>query len=478
MVPKQRICEISPFFEKACNSRFKEGLSGEIRLPEMSPSAFDNFLGWLYNNILYPTTQEFRAAVFSPGFEVLPVNIEGGSPFYDTSQKGPVLPLDDQAPPMPIGGKVPRFSVDYKQNYVEWMGFSFYISQSEDMGMGLHDIRFKGERIIYEIRLQEALAHYAAINPTNANTAYLDSAFGFGSGAVELMPGYDCPTYATYLNTSLPNYESANSLCLFEFEADYPMQRSYYYSNTKNIFFSVRSVYNVGNYDYQMTYEFYMDGSIQIIVRAAGYIFPAYYGNNHDYGFRIRDTLSGSMHDHVLQFKVDFDILGTNNTMQLMTVEATTEQYAWADHPRNTFKLNRHELETEDESQLFWSPNGATQYIIYNKEETNQFGEYRGYRIMPSQNTVHLTTQNSSTLANAANFAKYDIAVSQYKDGEQRSVHPLNDQDIYEPMVDFDAFFDGDSLQQQDLVTWVNLGLHHVPHTGAYTNSRRSPNSI
>ena len=28
-------------------------------------------------------------------------------------------------------------------------------------------------------------------------TAYLDGSFGFGQSAVELMPGYDCPTYAT-----------------------------------------------------------------------------------------------------------------------------------------------------------------------------------------------------------------------------------------------------------------------------------------
>ena len=104
--------------------------------------------------------------------------------------------------------------------------------------------------------------------------------------------------------------------------------------------------------------------------------------------------------------------MGTNNTMELVTVTPTTENYVWADHPRNTMKLVRHELESEDESRLYWSANGATQYRVINKDTPNQFGEYRGYRILPSQGSIHLTMQNSSVLANAANFAKHDIAVS------------------------------------------------------------------
>ena len=98
------------------------------------------------------------------------------------------------------------------------------------------------------------------------------------------MPGYDCPTYATYMNVSWGGYQTENAVCMFEFDADYPIQRHGYSSNTKNIFFVIRTVNTVGNYDYMVSYEFYYDGSIQIVVRAAGYIISDYYGNNHDYG--------------------------------------------------------------------------------------------------------------------------------------------------------------------------------------------------
>ena len=369
------------------------------------------FGGWLYNNIYYATTEDFRAAYAKPGFVKNPPNIDGT--WTHTDQKGPILPLDDEAPPMPVA-KTARFSVDFRQQYVEWMGFSFYISFHEETGMRLHDISFKGERIIYELGMEEALAHYAGIDPVQSGTSYLDSAYGLGY-ADSLFPGYDCPTYATYLNISVVaeyTFKEINAACLFEFDADYSMQRHSTQSNTKNIYFVVRSISTVGNYDYMFSYEFYMDGSIQISVRAAGYIQSAYYAANEDYGYHIHDALSGSMHDHVLNFKADFDILGTANTMELVTVKPVTQNYVWSDQPRNTMKLFRHEVESEDESRLKWQQNGATQYRIVNKDKPNKFGEYRGFRILPSQGTIHLSVDNSSNLVNAANWAYDDLAVS------------------------------------------------------------------
>ena len=64
------------------------------------------------------------------------------------------------------------------------------------------------------------------------------------------------------------------------------------------------------------SFEFRMDGSILIGVRASGYIMTAFAAHNNDYGFNIHDNLSGSMHDHVLTFKADFDILGEKNSFQ------------------------------------------------------------------------------------------------------------------------------------------------------------------
>lgn len=55
------------------------------------------------------------------------------------------------------------------------MDFSFYIAFSRDTGMTLFDIKYKGERIIYELGLQEAIAHYAGHDPAQSGVAYLDT---------------------------------------------------------------------------------------------------------------------------------------------------------------------------------------------------------------------------------------------------------------------------------------------------------------
>lgn len=109
---------------------------------------------------------------------------------------------------------------------------------------------------------------------------------------------------------------------------DLPIQRHSgpgFTSITKNIAFKLRSVTTVGNYDYQTTYEFRMDGSMTVSVRASGYIQSGYAAKNEEYGFNIHDNLSGSMHDHVLTFKADFDILGEKNSLQKVEFVPTTE---------------------------------------------------------------------------------------------------------------------------------------------------------
>lgn len=50
-----------------------------------------------------------------------------------------------------------------------------------------------------------------------------------GFTMVELVPGYDCPAYATFLSTEYYVQDRTiprkNSICIFEFIADHALQR-------------------------------------------------------------------------------------------------------------------------------------------------------------------------------------------------------------------------------------------------------------
>ncbi|KAI9168042.1 Membrane primary amine oxidase [Paramyrothecium foliicola] len=381
---------------------------------------------------------------------------------YEEEMKwnGEDLPHDDKAPPVTILPDGARHEFDPEQNYVSWMDFTFYVATGP-AGISLHDVRFKGKRIIYELAMQEALAHYAGPDWEQTYASYLDVTIDFTN--FNLIPGYDCPSYATY----------TNAFCLFEYPKDYPMNRHSsweYYHATKNIAFLVRSVSTIGNYDYQTTYEFYHDGSIQVLVRASGYIQASdsiNEPNADEYGFRIRDDLFGSMHDHVLNFKVDLDILGTDNTLLKTEFVPHSQVYDWSDGKTvNTMKAKRSFIKTENDGKINWAPNAAATYSVVNKDAPNEFGEFPGYKIYPSTGSpVHLTIQKSTVFGKLVDWASHHLYVLRRKDSEPVSAHPDARTWNLKSHVDFNRFFNGENLEQKDIVLYFNLGMHHMPDT-------------
>ncbi|WVR09407.1 hypothetical protein IAU60_006474 [Kwoniella sp. DSM 27419] len=434
--------------------------------------------GVLYGDEYYTSVEAFRTAWRSKGFVKYTPNEPGD--WLGTDPTGSRLPFETRPPPMAIQPSGPRFKVDEKNKYVEWMGFTFYLTWTRDTGMRLYDIKFKGQRILYELGLQEAIAHYAGNDPVQSGCSYMDTYYGFGPFAFSQVPGYDMPQYAYCMNATFHAAEISQThqcaISIFEADQNSPLQRhatDSYISVTKNIALTVRSISTIGNYDYLFDYVFYLDGSIETIVRASGYIQTAFYAKNEEFGYRINQGLSGSMHDHVLTFKADFDILGTRNTLVKHTVEPIEKKFKWSDKPRKTMHLVKSEITNEDQGKMNWADNGKEQVIVVNKEARNPYGEPRGYRIMPSRGGagMRLTMTNSSNLLNSAGFASHQYYVTRQKDSERRASSAWNDYDPGHPLVDFSKFFNSENLVQEDIVLWFNLGMHHVPHTGDLPNT-------
>src|ERR1700735_3469456 len=120
--------------------------------------------------------------------------------------------------------------------------------------------------------MQEALAIYASNDPLRAQTYYLDTTIGgFGETAQKLVPGWDCPESASYIDT--PYIQGG--ICIFEHDAGFPLSRHSgqgYFTVIKNNILVLRPVSTLGNYDYIVEYQFFYDGSIEVTVRASGYI--------------------------------------------------------------------------------------------------------------------------------------------------------------------------------------------------------------
>ena len=69
-----------------------------------------------------------------------------------------------------------------------------------------------------------------------------------------------------------------------------------------------------------------------------------------------------------------------------------------------------------------------------------------------------------------ANWARYNLAVSLRKETEPSSSAMWNLNLPGQPVVDFHKFFDGENITQQDLVAWINVGMHHVVRIFFFTS--------
>ncbi|KAJ1562398.1 hypothetical protein HK405_012622 [Cladochytrium tenue] len=459
------------------------------------PSLYSLEAIW-YNGQTWTCLEDFRASweagTIVRGTQVSP-DVTWASTSRTSNDTWGTPELDSRHSPMGVEPEGKRYQVDKDNRYVKWNDFEFFIATDGARGVALFDVKYAGERIIYEIGLQEAIAQYAGNDPGQLSTVYLDSYYGFGRLLFQMIEGYDTPYGATFLNTwanfNGETFLHADSIAIFEVDSGRPIQRhlegwyTYYgtIESTRDPVLVVRSIATIGNYDYIIDYMFHFDGTIEFEVSASGYLQATYYfEGEYKHGYRIHDALHGSMHDHVVAVKVDLDVAGTENSLQIVDIvqmkadvpDAWFPDYMEVGRHPNTMGISRKFVDSEDDARISWPDNGQGMAIVVNKNATNQWGEMRGYRVAPGVGAVHQTiTKTSPFLTNGANWASTDLAATVRKDTEPYLSDEFNQESHLTPLVNSDDFFDGESLDQQDLVLWVTLGMHHVPNTQDIPNT-------
>ncbi|KAK8079437.1 hypothetical protein PG997_007255 [Apiospora hydei] len=439
----------------------------------------------VYNLIVYNSTDAFRAAWAAGEITKTPKPTTNDS-FLNKNRTGTIRDLEGRFAPTMLTLDGNRYRVDVVNNYVTYMGWSFYMRFDKDTGVQFYDVRFKGESVLYELSLQDALVQYAGNNPFQTGTAYSDRFYGIGAQAVQPIPGYDCPYHATYLNATFNDGGSLRtiqkSLCLFETDIGTPLTRHDVYGNwkqsTKGSKLVVRMIATLGNYDYLWDYGFVVDGSITVDARASGYVQADYYraADEGRWGPRIGETISGTMHTHVMNFKCDFDLVDTKNTFTKtdLVVENITQPWYPERGVFESMRYNISDLASEAEGRQLPVPaNGQSMYTVVNKDHLNAWGQPRGYRILPGLSNVYLPSQNSPFFLKSGQHAKQAFSVSRQHDTEPASTAALSGNVPEAPLVEFWRFFaDDEPLQQEDLVVWANLGMHH------YVRAEDLPNTL
>lgn len=268
----------------------------------------------LYNGVYFDTIPDFKKAYASGNVEKIVFKKMANYASLKPRRKPTGLGPQQYYPQ----GK--RFSV--KNNQVIYLDWSFAFGLSSLTGMRVFDVRFRGDRILYELSVQEAMSVYGSKTPGMILTKFLDSSIGIGRFAHELVRGVDCPYGATYIDVyryidTNATQRFRNAICVFEHDVGRPLRRHFAdffhnsYGGLANSALYFRTITAIGNYDYIWDFIFYQSGSVEARVQATGYISSSYMvPGSQAYGHQVAENVLGNIHTHFVNFKLDLDILG------------------------------------------------------------------------------------------------------------------------------------------------------------------------
>ncbi|MCJ8738996.1 hypothetical protein PDJAM_G00042060 [Pangasius djambal] len=375
-----------------------------------------------------------------------------------------------------------RFSV--KHNQVIYQDWRFAFGLSSLTGMRVFDVRFKGERIIYELSVQEAMSVYGSITPGMMLTKFLDTSIGIGRFAHELVRGVDCPYSATYIDVYRYIDINAtqlfrNAICVFEHNLGRPLRRHFSdffqnsYGGLTNSALYIRSITAIGNYDYIWDFIFYQSGTVEARVHATGYISSSYkVPGSLKYGHQVAENVLGNIHTHFVNFKVDLDVLGVRNVFQTKDMEYEEVSLPWMTERKAKIpKLVENQLRTEQEAALRYGTK-IPRYLHVASNLKNRWGHQRSYKLQViSLAGDHLP--ESEPEERSMSWARYKVAITKHKDTEQTCSSLYSQNNMWSPVVDFSNYIkDNENIENEDLVAWVTVGFLHIP------NAEDIPNTV
>lgn len=386
-----------------------------------------------------------------------------GKPFWDDPLRNPTQIEPD--------GK--RYSVNY--NHVTYMRWRFDFRMSSAYGPQLYDIRYDGQRIVYEIGLQEVCVFYSANNPAQMFADFFDSSDLLGPKASPLVPGVDCPSHATFIDstflteTSDEPFTTKHVFCVFELNTGDPHRRHYNYEpltetsyeGMESVVLVFRTILTVMNYDYIFDFRFHQNGAVQVRILSTGFISTSFYRPEESpYAYRIHDAITGSLHHHLLHFKIDLDIMGVSNRFATLDIHPNATDNVWskvADQKYHQTKFSHNLKKTELEAAYKYNFDSPKYLTFYNNKSTNKFGVPKSYRLLSRGMTKSLLKQGEGNEPSAS-WSRYQMAVTRRKKEERFSSSQFAGLDTTNPVVRFQDFLQDDEsiLDEVSRINTIN----------------------
>jgi primary-amine oxidase len=357
---------------------------------------------------------------------------------------------------------------------LDWLGWSLQVSFDQREGLVFHNVSLAdaGTRrpILYRASLAEMLVPYGDPSPQRWFQNFFDCGeYLLGGFANSLELGCDCVGDITYLDAVLADNNGnprtvPQAICVHEEDAGILWKHTDSWNNStssrRNRRLVVSFFVTVGNYDYGFYWYFYLDGTIELEVKATGVVFTsAYPGAGYKFASELAPGLGAPYHQHLFSARLDMMVDGTANAVDELEAASVPRG---PDNPTGTgFTQTVTRLRTEQEAQRLADNTRGRVWLVTNPSVRNRLGGNVGYVLYPEGKPV-LLADAESDIHRRAGYAAKHLWVTPYSPDEN---YPAGDfVNMHPGGAGLPAWTAADrGVEDTDLVVWHTFGLTHFP---------------
>jgi primary-amine oxidase len=361
----------------------------------------------------------------------------------------------------------PSFQVDGDE--VTWEGWKFRVGFDPREGLVLHQLSIQDRPLVYRASIAEMVVPYGDPSPVHFWQNYFDAGeYLLGQQANSLVLGCDCLGEIRYFDAVLADgdgnpREISNAICLHEEDFGVLWKHSDLFTEAAETRRQRRLVVSywatVGNYDYGFFWYLYLDGTVEMEVKATGVVFTSSYAERSDYATEIAPGLGAPYHQHLFSARLDMMLDGVGNAVDELDVRRVP--VGEANPYGNAFTRTATRLTRESEGARDADNSVGRVWRISNPGKTNRLGQPVAYVLRPEGQPALLADETSSIARRAAFATKHLWVTRQHPDerypaGENVNQHPGG--------AGLPAFVaDDESIDGEDIVVWHTFGSTHFP---------------
>lgn len=356
-------------------------------------------------------------------------------------------------------------------NFVEWQKWRFHVRFERRAGPVVSLLSYAGRPVLHQGSLAEIFVPYQDGGPNWFYRTYMDAGeFGFGLLASPLQPGLDVPENTLLLDglvaAALPDpsvpvvpLPLPRVIGIFERLTGDPAWRHYEsfgarYEGRAEVELVVRSIAQVGNYDYSIDWVFNQSGALRAEVGLTGIDAPKavrHAGPGEEQAAPVAPQLVAPFHSHFFNFRLDLDVDGPANSF----VQGTLRERPVPGPRRSVWTLDEETVHSEAQGRI---EHGSSHWRVINPNRRNAFGQPTGYLIETHDHAEPLLAPPDYR---RAAFIGAPLWVTAYERDQRYAAGDTPNQHPGSPgLPQYQR--DNQSLVNRDIVLWLTLGHHHV----------------